>query len=421
MEYIPESVGGRSHQRWLLISVMAVLALLAATCGLDKPTAAATNEPTAEPGPSATTEPTPAKAEWEIEWEETLAAAKEEGTLVVALSGGSFRQFRPVVEHFGKKFGIQVEISQADDDRLLAERSNGRYEIDIRTTSRDNALTRLVPAGVFDPLDEMLFLPDVVDESLWYGGRHVYVDAERKYVFTFSARSLYTPVEVQFNTDHISPDDLAKISSAWDFVDPKRFKGQIVSAYPPDNTGFLTLELAHPDLGEDWIRALFAPELDVLFLTDARPITDAVGKGSRPIAIGIGGFARQVDRLARQGANIKRWSQVLTKPTKEKLYLRAIAASNNIGVANRAPNPNAAKLFINWWLSKEGQTARHAYAASLTDPTLREDIDVTQYKMTLLPARRAGVDYIPSDDPILTADIPQKETRLVEIWREIRK
>ena len=48
-------------------------------------------------------------------------------------------------------------------------------------------------------------------------------------------------------------------------------------------------------------------------------------------------------------------------------------ASGGLGLFNRAPHPNAAKVYINWLLSKEGQTAfaRHTgyISARLDVPT----------------------------------------------------
>ena len=34
-----------------------------------------------------------------------------------------------------------------------------------------------------------------------------------------------------------------------------------------------------------------------------------------------------------------------------------IVSGGSISIVNRAPHPNAAKVFINWYLSREGQTA----------------------------------------------------------------
>ena len=43
---------------------------------------------------------------------------------------------------------------------------------------------------------------------------------------------------------------------------------------------------------------------------------------------------------------------------------------------DRPPNPNAAKLFLNWFLTQEGQTALHTLYTTPPNPSLREDVPV---------------------------------------------
>ena len=51
-----------------------------------------------------------------------------------------------------------------------------------------------------------------------------------------------------------------------------------------------------------------------------------------------------------------------------------------------APNPNAAKLWVNWWLTKEAQTLMHTLSEADVEPTLRED--VTDWGRTLEEDRK---------------------------------
>ena len=41
---------------------------------------------------------------------------------------------------------------------------------------------------------------------------------------------------------------------------------------------------------------------------------------------------------------------------------------------DRAPHPNAAKLFANWWLTKEGQTAHNTLSDGEPPASLRDDV-----------------------------------------------
>jgi ABC-type glycerol-3-phosphate transport system substrate-binding protein len=58
------------------------------------------------------------------------------------------------------------------------------------------------------------------------------------------------------------------------------------------------------------------------------------------------------------------------------------AAGGTLGITNRAPHPNAAKLFVNWFLSREGQTALQKYGRPDAHNSRRIDIpkdDVDAY------------------------------------------
>lgn len=50
------------------------------------------------------------------------------------------------------------------------------------------------------------------------------------------------------------------------------------------------------------------------------------------------------------------------------------AAGGTLGLANRAPHPNAAKLFINWLLSREGQRSLQKFGRPVAHNSRRIDI-----------------------------------------------
>ena len=89
-------------------------------------------------------------ANFEQEWSKLIAAAKQEGTLMVASGGAPSRQYRPVVDACSKKVGVKVEVStgNATDtvNRVLAERKAGRYILDVALISSSENNQRLVPS-----------------------------------------------------------------------------------------------------------------------------------------------------------------------------------------------------------------------------------------------------------------------------------
>src|SRR5690349_15576708 len=80
-----------------------------------------------------------APANFEQEWSHLIAAAKQEGNVLIASGGAPSRQYRPVMDAFTKKFGVKVEVStgNATDtvNRVLAERKAGKFTVDVALIS----------------------------------------------------------------------------------------------------------------------------------------------------------------------------------------------------------------------------------------------------------------------------------------------
>ncbi len=198
-------------------------------------------------------------------WDEVLAAARKEGELVAVLGGSASRNYRPIFKHFEEKFGIRTVVSTGGGgkqaDRLLAERRAGKSEVDIIMAGGTTAVVRLVPNGVLDPIAPVLFLPEVVDKSQWFKGKHLYSDPEEKYVLAFSGTADASPIVMRFNTEKLPIEEAKKIDSVWTFLD-KRFAGQIV-ALPPTTAGSggtYFVAMVHPDIGEKFLKRFYDPE-----------------------------------------------------------------------------------------------------------------------------------------------------------------
>lgn len=358
-------------------------------------------------------------------WDEVLAAARGEGQLVAVLGGAASRNYRPIFKHFEDKFGIRTVVSTGGGgkqaDRLLAERRADKSEVDIIMVGGTTAVTRLLPHGVLDPIGPILFHPEVVDKSLWLKGKHLYSDPEEKYVFAFSGAADLAPVVMRFNTNKLPIEEAKKIDSVWTFLD-KRFAGQIV-ALPPTiggagGTYFLTQ--VHPDLGEKYLRRFYDPELKVTFIEDYRQIADGVAKGKYTMAIFVGSAGRDIDNLAKKGLPVGSFTRLLEKPVKERPIIGGSGASNNIMVANKSPHPNAAKLFLNWFLSKEGQTTMHTTSDRTPDQTFRTDVTEVG-KLDKADMRKQGVEYLTLEhDPGIQKKRVQVMKRAAELYQEIR-
>jgi ABC-type Fe3+ transport system substrate-binding protein len=108
-----------------------------------------------------------------------------------------------------------------------------------------------------------------------------------------------------------------------------------------------TFFFLHPELGANFIRALALQE--PLILRDHRQEADAVGQGRYPIL--LGGNEATVEELIKQGVQL-----AIVEPRQLKEGSDISPGFGALSLFNRQAHPNAAKVYINWLLSKDGQT-----------------------------------------------------------------
>ena len=387
-----------TRKRLGLLGAAAVVVLLLAACGGDEATAA----PTATPLPLATPTPMPdSAAQFQAEWEALIEAAQDEGEISITAGGSAGRNFRPVMALWEERFGITPTIAtgggSAHVNRVLAEREVGRHLVDVMYGGATSMTSRLIPANALDPIGELFIHPEVIDRTLWLGGQHWYADPQQQFIFVFSASARPMTLGMRYNTDLVTQEDIDAMNSVFDFLDPK-WKGKIVAFSPTagGSSGTYYAAYVHPDIGPEWIERFFSPELDVTFAQDIRFIADGIANRKFHFTLG-GGAVSDLYGLASLGAPIG----VLDKEFKEGGELAASSSGSLMAIVADRPHPNATKLWVNWWLSNEGQTLMHTMSEVGPQPTLRED--VTEWGRTEEMDRRVpGKSYFFFDaDPAL--------------------
>ncbi len=341
------------------------------------PEQTADSSPTPPEPPTAT--PTPAGPTFEEEWEALKAAARAEGKMTLVTGNGSSRGLVPPLrEAFGKQFGIDVVIQGGSGSqhmaRISAERQAGRYELDIVIHGRTTHGERLAPAGFLTPIQEQLFHPDATDPTDWWMDKFWWRQrdgVEPKYSIAFSVTAWPNPLNPPYNTELVSEEDLAAIESSWDFLYDK-WRGKIIALSPLESGshGGLTDIYSHPELGPEWVERFYSRDLDVTFVGDVRQIVDGISLGAFAFSFFDRGAERDLLLLQAEGLPIAFWS----KDLKEVGRVSANSGWHWLGVMDRAPHPNAAKLFANWWLTQEGQTAYNTLSSSPPPPSLRDDV-----------------------------------------------
>jgi iron(III) transport system substrate-binding protein len=285
--------------------------------------------------------PASAQDAWKADWDKTVAAAEKEGKVVLYM-----RRYDAALKDFSKRYPkIKPTIVTGEGSvlgaRILSERRADKFLVDIYVGGPYTVAGILLPAGALDPIKDQLVLPEVLDTSAWVNNELRYTDPEKKYNFAFLASP--GSDQVSYNTKLI---DSKTITSYHDFLDPK-FKGKIVSLDPSQRFfGALTQFIYYnPALGEGFFRKLFA-EQDITYARNNRQMTDWLANGKFTICFGC----LAIEKARQQGLPV---DNIDTTLFKEGASFQA--ASGSMSLLNKAPNPNAAKVFINWFLSREGQ------------------------------------------------------------------
>jgi iron(III) transport system substrate-binding protein len=327
----------------------------------------------------------------QAEWERVVAGAKTEGQLVYhagSTSEAFFREFQKKYPQI-KATRMLTQGGSAAVQRLLSERRAGFYTADIVVIGGSSGF-RLADAKVFDPVEPALILPEVTDRSRWWGGKHYYIDSENRYLFMFAA--LPQP-DVGYNSKLVKPADAP---SYWDLLNP-RWKGKMVTLDPAEarggaSAGFRFLYY-NSELGPNFIRRLLT-EMDLTASRDERQIVDWLATGRFAISLFTSPGRTGLDKGRAQGLPVN-WFQ----PNHFKEGVAVGGGGNNVALVNRAPHPNAAKLFLNWFLSREGQLAAQRVGARAGEGVDSLRIDVPKDDVAPEYRRQEGVKYLLVDRP----------------------
>jgi len=292
------------------------------------------------------------------EWEKVVEAAKKEGRVVVSIPTSA--ELRKEFEAgFSKAFpGIELELSAArgasNINKIVEEQSAGVRTIDLHIGGTTSIITGLLERNLLEPVTPALLIDEVKDPKQWWGG-HMWADSAKKYIYGFTA---YMTETIWYNSTLVKPEEI----SSWDsLIDPK-WKGRIAILDPRSpGSGESTWAFLWRIKGEPYLAKLAAQ--DMLVGRNLRQLGENVARGKSAISIGLSYYTYVP--FIKAGLPVKSISKI-----KEGYY--AASGSGNVVLLKNAPHPNATKVFVNWLLSREGQTA---LTRALGQPTRRLDVD----------------------------------------------
>ncbi len=256
-----------------------------------------------------------------------MAAAKKEGK-VVWYTSTPIKQAQQIANLFETKTGIKVELFRSGGSAILRrfnqEAEAGRIATDVLTHSDPAAAANMTEKGLFVP-----FKPEGFDMV-----SAVAKDADGNW-----AAQRLNVMTIYLRADKIAAADRPK---KWeDLLDPK-YKGKMVMTDP----SFTSLQVSvvgtiSKERGWGFYEGL--RKNDTMIVRGNQQVSDMIKKGERLIAVGALDSYAAADRKAGHDIETMYPSDgvfVIPSPT---------------AVVKGSPNPNAAKLFAAFNLSKEVQ------------------------------------------------------------------
>jgi len=318
---------------------------------------------------------------WQKKWDTALAQAKKEGKVVVlgppgdgirdAITQGFTKAFPEVTIEFSGGRGGEMAT------KIKAERDGGLYSVDIVINGVSTADAYFKPMKALDPIEPALILPEVTDPKYWRDNRLEFSDRSTHLDLIFSTQ---TNVPVIFNPAQVKAEEVDEL---YKLLDPK-WKGKVAVQDPiPSGTGngvFRWLwHVLGPEKAMDFYRKIRAQAGAVD--RDQRRQIEWVAQGKFPLNFGPGTVMYQLQQRGLKFgvvSEFKDYGSYLTPGFGSAMLI------------NQAPHPNASKVFLNWLLRKDGQTA---FSKGMGYVSRRVDVATDHIPSYWVP--KPGVKYWP--------------------------
>ena len=248
--------------------------------------------------------------------------AKKEGSELSIYTSVPVDDMAVLTTAFEKKYGIKVRVWRAGSEKVLqravTETRANRFDVDIIETNgpeMESLHREKILQEVVSPYTADLITPAIMPHREWVG--------TRMNIFTMA-----------YNTNLIKKEDLPKTYQ--DLLNPK-WKGKLgVEAEDIDWFAGVIGELGEAK-GLKLFRDIVATN-GISVRKGHTLLTNLVASGEVPMSLTV--YNYKAEQLKNKGAPIE-WFAIPP----------AIARPNGVGVARRAPHPNAAVLFFDFMIT----------------------------------------------------------------------
>ncbi len=310
------------------------------------------------------------------QWREMLEKARAEKPVVVTLGAPVGKEF---AAGFKRDTGLDLQFIGGDASavsaRFAQELQSPNLTIDVQIGGSSEL--PFIGRGLMQPIKPLLALPRVTDGKYWRDGRIRWIDKGQEY---FIQGAEYLSFRVFANADKIN------ISELRDFADllKPQYVGKIASSDPSGAAGGRGFaEAVVSTRGPEFLEKLYKGQ-NITYTRNPTQLVEWAARGVQPII--IGSLQQYIDKFVSEGFNIK-YVPFSDWP------VHTTGGRSVVKVAAKAPHPNAAAVFVNWFLSKPGQ---ELYEQLLAEPSRRVDLPHTGIPAYALP--RPGAAYTGSYD-----------------------
>jgi iron(III) transport system substrate-binding protein len=306
----------------------------------------------------------PALADWQADWEQAKQSAVREGEVV--MYGPHLPFFNRVWEPFQRAYPaikLTLEPGRGADHlkRVSAERRAGLYKADL--VMGGGSVLHGFAGGVIDPITSSLILPEVTRDSAWWGKKLRLTDQGQQFILSFSESAKTSTIA--YNTKLVNPKEI----QAWRDLLLPRWKGKIAGFDPRMSGGgdpfrfFQTVA----EFGPDFITRLVR-DTEIVFTRDLHQGLDWLAAGKYELYLGSALFTLEAKEKSLPVDIIQH-----SMKDGETMGLGGVCC---VALMNKAPHPNATKVFLNWLLSREGQILwqRHSKTNSLRIDIPKDDV-----------------------------------------------
>ncbi|MBI4334157.1 MAG: extracellular solute-binding protein [Chloroflexi bacterium] len=342
------------------------------------------------------------KLAWEEDWERTLVAARKEGEVSVFVSTGG-EWLRELGAAMSQRYGITLETGTAKvaelGERIVREQRSKVHYVDIVIDGR--VVSGLLQSeGLLESLEKLLVLPEVADPKAWWRGQPDWLVAPEAKTVLGHIASVSAGLLV--NTDLVKFQEIR----TWnDLLDPK-WKGKMVINDPTtagSGQSLMTM-LAYKIMDWDYLNRLVRQE--PVPLRDNRLMVEWVARGRNPVLIG-----------PPKGPSLEFMQAGAPLALHSPLPGGYLSVSGgHISLLKTSPHPNAAKILINYFLTREGQTA---FSKSSGYQSSRADVPTDH----LLPAlaRQPGIEYPSVSEKGYVEQEAELTNRVAKLFQAITK